>query len=99
MLFVHLDRAIEAATILGLDTRAAEAAGEAGRRDGADAGAAAAAARAALAQLGEAAGIQGPVRDLVSERLRRRAVDGSVSELALLLDMDGLERGALAVTR
>jgi hypothetical protein len=111
----NLAAGIEWARILGLDTTAAEAvAAEAGAEDAgaraAVAGAAgtsranldgrtALAARAALADLAAAAGIQGPVRDLVIERWRRRATDASVSELAALLDMDGLERGAVAATQ
>lgn len=96
----HLARAIEAAAVLGLDASAAAAAAAALGRDPAGGqDDAARAGGAALAALGAAAGIDGPVRDLVADRSRRRAVDASVSELAALLDMDGLERGALAATR
>ena len=96
----HLDQAIEAATVLGLDTTAAKTVAtrlEARPFDAADPDVLEAA-REALAGLGAAAGIDGPVKDLVVERYRRRAVDGSVSALAALLDMDGLERGAVMET-
>jgi hypothetical protein len=86
----HLAEGIRAAEVLGLETRAAEAAA---------AGADPAAARAALVELAAAAGIAGPVRELVTERIRRRTINSALGEVALLLDMDGLERAALAVTR
>jgi hypothetical protein len=95
-----LEDALGPARALGLDTQPAEAILlEARRRLGTRADAAQKA-RIALTSLADAAGLKTTgVRDLISDPARRRAVDGAISELALLMDMEGFERKALTVVR
>lgn len=59
----------------------------------------AAAARAEVARLADAAGVTEGRRDLLPDPVRRKAVDAAVSEVARLLDMETLERHAVAATR
>ena len=58
------------------------------------------AARAALTNLAGAAGLkpQG-VRDLIPDPAQRRGIDGAITEIALILDMDSFEDQALAGVR
>jgi hypothetical protein len=82
---------------LGLDVAAAEAIlrGAKGRLNGTREQASREA-RIALTSLAEAAGLDPRgMRELISDPARRRGVDGAISEIALLLDMDTFEEQAL----